>query len=387
MNLKFHFIFLLGVISFQGYSQEIKSLENEKLLVIKQQIDAVQKNNTEKDESYKFQLGRLYYDLFAEEFDWYGGNNYDKNQAKEWFNTAIKYLEQSAEQNYWAAQDKLGEIYSNTPDYNGDPENYNDGEKAIYWYSKAIEHGKPESFYNLGLIYYSGNGGNESVKDDEKALIWIKKAAEAGYAPAQSDLGDIYYYGKIALENDEKAFYWYNKANENGSRLSTLGEMYYHGRGTSQSYTKAYEMFKKAYDRYPPDDRTFNDATACYYLGLMYYYGNYVEKDLRKAFLLIEQGAMIGNSKARGMLGYLHYYGDGTLIDKKLAFTWLKLGANSGINKQAQYLLGIMYFYGEANPVDKKSAAYWMKKAFENGSSDAKEFWDKNEMWKIESKI
>ena len=60
----------------------------------------------------------------------------------------------------------------------------------------------------------------------------------------------------------------------------------------------------------------------------------------------------------------------------------LKL-AKSG-NTDAQYNLGIMYFYGYGTLSNKQKSAYWIKKAYGNGISDAKENWDRNELWKYE---
>jgi TPR repeat protein len=41
-----------------------------------------------------------------------------------------------------------------------------------------------------------------------------------------------------------------------------------------------------------------------------------------------------------------------------------------------------MYFYGEGTMIDKKKAAYWIEQACTNGYTEAKEFWDKNKLWK-----
>ena len=48
---------------------------------------------------------------------------------------------------------------------------------------------------------------------------------------------------------------------------------------------------------------------------------------------------------------------------------------------KAQYNLGVIYANGEGTLTDKIQSAYWIKKSFENGYSDAKDFWDKFELW------
>jgi len=41
-----------------------------------------------------------------------------------------------------------------------------------------------------------------------------------------------------------------------------------------------------------------------------------------------------------------------------------------------------MYYYGIGVLKDYKKAKHWLKKAYNNGSSKAKAFWDENELWK-----
>ena len=43
-----------------------------------------------------------------------------------------------------------------------------------------------------------------------------------------------------------------------------------------------------------------------------------------------------------------------------------------------------MYYNGEGTSIDKKQAAVWMDKAYLNGWEEAKEMWNKLELWKYE---
>ncbi len=63
----------------------------------------------------------------------------------------------------------------------------------------------------------------------------------------------------------------------------------------------------------------------------------------------------------------------------------VKKSAEQG-NAQAQYSLALTYFNynGLALSIDKKKAAVWMNKAYLNGWEEAKEMWNKLELWKYE---
>ncbi len=52
-------------------------------------------------------------------------------------------------------------------------------------------------------------------------------------------------------------------------------------------------------------------------------------------------------------------------------------------NIAAQIELGEAYYYGEGVLKDPSKAKYWIKKAYENGSSKARDIWENLELWKI----
>ncbi|WP_101907611.1 tetratricopeptide repeat protein [Tenacibaculum dicentrarchi] len=392
MTLKNILTITLFIFCFNSYSQETNIASNKKQQSILNKIDSIQNTKSETDKTTQFKLGEFYYDLFANEFDWYGGNDFDKVKAKNWFEKSIILLEKSAKQGFSEAYLSLGKIYENTPDYNGDIYNYNDTNKAIYWFKKLLEQRTYEYpgyiMHELGLIYKTGHRGDTNLKDDKIALKWFEKAASNGRIESMKKLGDMYYYGNGVSEDDEKAFYWYKKCVEESDFTiynNDLAVMYYYGTGTTKSIKKAYDLFKESAEKsgykIGNTNRYHSNATACYYIGIMYYLGEHLEKNYDKSFWWIETAAMNGDTDASSLLGYMYYYGQGTLVDKQLAFTWLKYSEKNKDNC-SQYLLGTMYYYGEVTTVDYKKSAYYMKKAFENGSKEAKEFWDKKELWK-----
>ena len=78
---------------------------------------------------------------------------------------------------------------------------------------------------------------------------------------------------------------------------------------------------------------------------------------------------------------YYYYYGQNVLKDDRKAFHRTEKSAEQDDNL-SQCLLGVMYYEGIGVLKDPKKAKYWLNKAYENGSSDAKKFWDENELWK-----
>ncbi|MFA7092313.1 MAG: tetratricopeptide repeat protein [Arcobacteraceae bacterium] len=72
---------------------------------------------------------------------------------------------------------------------------------------------------------------------------------------------------------------------------------------------------------------TFNDALEAYQ-----------KEDYTKAFGIFEKLANEGNASAQYNLGVLYYYGDGVAVDKKKAYTLLVQAADQG-HEEAQISL------------------------------------------------
>jgi TPR repeat protein len=86
-------------------------------------------------------------------------------------------------------------------------------------------------------------------------------------------------------------------------------------------------------------------------LGSMYYLGQDVPRDYKKAFEWYEKAALQGDARAQGMLGLMYYFGQGVPQDYKKAFEWCEKAALQG-DVGAQCLLGLMYSLGQGVPQD-----------------------------------
>lgn len=97
------------------------------------------------------------------------------------------------------------------------------------------------------------------------------------------------------------------------------------------------------------------NAEAINIKGAMYFEGQGIKQDQKKAVKLYKEAADAGCFIAMSNLGYAYFYGNGTEVDMQLAFKYLSMAVNHGewdaINK-----LGDMYLNGLYVPKDEKMA-------------------------------
>lgn len=84
------------------------------------------------------------------------------------------YLESSANKGYLLSEKSLGQAYWKDQGIELYPQDMN---KAIYWLSRAANHGDKESAGNLSYIYLNGINGVD--KNDKKAFEWKYKSAHS----------------------------------------------------------------------------------------------------------------------------------------------------------------------------------------------------------------
>lgn len=102
---------------------------------------------------------------------------------------AMTLLTRAAEQNYPAAQARLGELLDVAEQ----------NEEAVRWFRKAADQGDAAGEFGLGRMYAAGEGVE---KDAGKAVYWIRRAAEKDYLPAVEVLAQAYRTGDLGLPID-----------------------------------------------------------------------------------------------------------------------------------------------------------------------------------------
>ena len=108
-------------------------------------------------------------------------------------------------------------------------------------------------------------------------------------------------------------------------------------------YTQALEEFT-----YLGDEQ---DATALFYLGQMYEFGQGVDKDTKKATEYYQKADMLGNAQATVALAKMVFYDDTIENNKELGLEYLKKSAYNG-SADALYELGEIYREGKGVEAD-----------------------------------
>ena len=130
--------------------------------------------------------------------------------------------------------------------------------------------------------------------------------------------------------------------------------------------TKDYETAFSIWKRLANDDH----ADAQYALGVAYFKGEGVSRDLSKAMNWFELAANSGNAEAMFNLGAAHWEGNGTRQSYADAVEWWKKSALMD-QSAAQYNLGLAYYLGKGVEQDLNQALIWISKSASNGHSGA----------------
>ena len=189
-----------------------------------------------------------------------------------------------------------------------------DADKSIYYFKKAIDQNKNtpakiSAIVNLGNLY-------RILGKNKEAYVYYKRAIEMGSPNGMRHLGEMYAYGKLGKVDKKKAKYWYKKAAKLNDviAMTELGTLYYFGK----DYKNALKYFSKAYNLGERD-------TSANFIGLMYYDGQGLKKDYKKAARFLQESVKTGNPMAMNMMGILYVTGRGVSQDKIKAYkVWMK---------------------------------------------------------------
>jgi hypothetical protein len=113
------------------------------------------------------------------------------------------------------------------------------------------------------------------------------------------------------------------------------------------------------------------DREALFELGDHYLAGKFVEKDPRKAVLLLEQAAQKGQDMAIFRTACCYLDGVGVEKQPEKGFGWMLKSAQAN-RSEACYLVGLCYRDGNGTAVDMEQAKAWLKKAAGWGHALAK---------------
>ena len=112
------------------------------------------------------------------------------------------------------------------------------------------------------------------------------------------------------------------------------------------------------------------DARAQFSLGLAYFNGRVVSKDLRKASIWFEKAAEQGHLSAQYNLGVLFVQGFGVDKDFAQAAKWFRKAADQG-DLTSQYNMGIFFRNGLGVPLDPSESLRYFASAASQGDPRA----------------
>ncbi len=121
-------------------------------------------------------------------------------------------------------------------------------------------------------------------------------------------------------------------------------------------FDKAYKIFFELSES--------GDPYGTFGLGVMYQFGNGVEKDEKKAMEYYVEAANEDVVEAMHNIGYLYQHGKGVDVDLKEAIKWYGKAANLGYGV-SQNDLAYLYEHGIGTPIDLDKAFDLYKKAAE----------------------
>ncbi len=187
--------------------------------------------------------------------------------------------------------------------------------EASLWFEWAADRGDPEAAFAQGMIFYKGVVGR---KNYEMAHELFSKAAQKKYPPAQHQLGDLYNRGRGVRANAETSLDWYTRAANQGfsPSIGVLG-VYYE---TQEDYRNALKWYRKGAE--------LGNGTGIYGMGSLYYHGNGVKQDKKKALDWWIRSANQGATEAQKNVRRMLQKGDGVPADparlQELRASWPK---------------------------------------------------------------
>lgn len=307
--------------------------------------------------------------------------HYKGHGAVQDFQQALVWYTKAAELGHERSKFKLGEMYY----YGKGTEKKLD--VAAKWLREPAEKGQSEAQYLLGMIYSRGSN-SQIAKNDTEALYWFKQAAEEYHPEAAYHAGRMYSLGLGEVVDVEKAKFYLNLAKDYGDKraeqlLASLAD-------DPQNQNPTYQVQAQA-EASPTRDLPLTDLKlraqsgdvgAQFELAENYFTGSANQRvDVNAALQWYEQAASNGHAASQYKLGMFYYSGQVVTKDLTQARQWLAKAAaqnhdqarqrmaqlDSRRNAQtrsateiliaqakqgdqdAQYQLGLQYLNGKSN--------------------------------------
>lgn len=291
------------------------------------------------------------------------GTEKDLKQANEW------YLRGAENDNIEAAAKLSENLYHGR----GIETNYPEAKR---WSLFAADHGHEGSYFRAAYLCSIEKAGPTDYK---KTVALYTKLIDLGKASSSvyHNLAVSYSVGEGVKKDEAKANELYFKGAESGSDYSmcTIGQRLLKGEHIEQDIERGVEWFEKGIEK--------NNSKCAFLLAKEYLTGEILDKDIEKSVKLYEKGASMpynkdGNyyseyvEKCIMALGDIYYHGDRIPCDNKKAYKYYKAAAEKGV-VTAYCRLGDMYRGGDYVACDVPEAIYWFRKAAEKDNKYAQD--------------
>ena len=217
----------------------------------------------------------------------------------------------------------------------------------------------------IGILYEKGLG---VAKDSSTAMSWYQKAADdlISRSAEPSTLMKLVNSVQLPKESVDRVISFIRSSAEanNGEGQYYLGEMYYEGQYVSQSYSEAAGWFEKCASH---SDNNSKQSDCLGTLGKMYLQGQGVTRDAAKAAYYYQQLFDTGwgdfnNTDVSDMLLPMYCGGEGIPIDRPKAFAIFMKYADQNVPFD-ELGIGAMYQMGWGVGQDLAEAFNWYRKA------------------------
>ncbi|MDT0596109.1 tetratricopeptide repeat protein [Glaciecola petra] len=242
---------------------------------------------------------------------------------------ALKWYLAAAGQGFPMGMYGVGNIY-----YYGSGVSQSDSE-ALRWYLKAANKGLSQAQFSVGYMLQLGKG---TAPDLPKAFSWFSKAARSGNVSAKYAIGLSYLRGYGVEKNKDLAIKWLKNSALQGHKKAKilLETLVAEKKATSESIEKdfshKYAQFipKRLHSKVLQAEK--GDGKMAGMLGNAYNYGSYqdigkVTKNIEVSIYFYELGAELGDLGSQQLVGLIYYRGKQVKKDLKKASHYYRMAA------------------------------------------------------------
>ena len=240
-------------------------------------------------------------------------------------------------------------------------EHFNPNE-AVKWLIESAQQNYTVAKYKLGKIFLKGE---DIPKDIEYALRWLEEAVEDENSYAEYLLGKTYLNGTDVEQDLLYAEDLLRLSIQHGNKYAkyALGKELLSGDRITQNIPEGLELLKESAGA--------GFSAAQYLYGKLLYKGELLPKDIDRAIAHIESAAEQDNPYASYLAGKIRLTED-TVRDIQKAIKHFEIAAESG-NHYAEYQLGKIYLYGKDVPRDYDKGMEYLRASAEHGNQYAEQ--------------